>query len=116
MSNETEQQERCPLPNTHSRLRQAHQLWHQTLAAYDQPEIFRANLNSTIEALRNVTFMLQNEKAVIPDFDVWYAPQQEQLKRDSVVKWLAEARTVVVHRSDLETQRYLFTAIGRLMS
>jgi hypothetical protein len=41
---------RCPLPQTHRRLIEAHLLWHQTLDRYSDPEAFRANLNATIEA------------------------------------------------------------------
>lgn len=100
----TESEAHCPLPNTHSRLSQTHRLWHQMLDAYDDPEGFRANLNSTIEALRNVTFMLQKEKHAIPEFDRWYTDWREKLKADPVMQWLCEARTIVVHNSDLETQ------------
>lgn len=101
---DTKSSAHCPLPNTHSRLSQAHRLWHQMLDDYNDPESFRANLNSTIEALRNVTFMLQKEKHVIPNFDTWYDGEREKMKADSVMIWLCEARTIVVHNSDLETQ------------
>lgn len=94
----------CPIPNTHSRLGQVHLLWHQTLEKYDSPDGFVANLNSTIEALRNVTFMLQNEKHKIPDFDKWYGEWRDKMKADAVMTWLNEARTIVVHSSDLETR------------
>ncbi len=94
----------CLIPNTHSRLEQAHRLWHQMLENYDDPEGFRANLNSTIEALRNVTFMLQSEKSAIPGFAAWYEERQAEMKADVVMKWLQNARTTVVHKSDLKTQ------------
>jgi hypothetical protein len=74
--------EGCPIPKTHRRLRQAHLLWHQTLEAYHDAERFRANLNSTIEALRNVTFILQSEKAAFASFDAWYGRWVELLKGD----------------------------------
>lgn len=93
----------CPIPNTHSRLEQAHRLWHQTLENYDDPEGFRANLNSAIEALRNVTFMLQKEKSAVPSFDEWYGERQAEMKADVIMKWLQKARTTVVHESDLRT-------------
>jgi hypothetical protein len=94
----------CPLPNTHSRLSQGHQLWHQMLDTYNSPSGFMANLNATIEALRNVTFMLQKEKHVIPDFDKWYDEWREKMRADSVMTWLCKARTTLVHSSDLETK------------
>lgn len=93
---------KCPLPNTHNRLAQAHRLWHQAAAAYDDAEGFQANLNSLIEALRNVTFVLQNEKANIPHFDEWYQSWRDKFKADPVLLWLHNARTTVVHKSDLE--------------
>lgn len=99
-----EHEANCPLPNTHSRLGQAHRLWHQMIETYNDPEGFRTNLNAAIEAFRNVTFMLQNEKHAIPDFDTWYADWREKMKADPVMLWLCEARTIVVHNSDLETQ------------
>lgn len=92
----------CPIPNTHNRLEQAHRLWHQALEQYDDPDGFRANLNATIEALRNVTFMLQSEKHAVPGFDAWYEPWQTRMKSDPIMKWLCGARTTVVHKSDLE--------------
>ncbi len=100
---------KCPIPNTHSRLDQAHELWHQSLLHYEDPNGFLANLNSTVEALRNVTFMLQNEKQSIPQFDSWYSEWQERLRSDRVLSWLSSARTTVVHKSDLEIESY---AIG----
>src|SRR5260370_10501050 len=96
-------QETCPLPKTHRRLTEAHLLWHQTLDRYHDPDAFRANLNATIEALRNVTFVLQNEKNIFPNFEEWYGPWQARLKADPAAKWLHDARTTVVHQGELES-------------
>lgn len=93
----------CPIPNTHRRLEQSHRLWHQMLASYPDPDGFVTNLNAAVESLRNVTFMLQNEKASVPDFDSWYSGWQAAMKADRTMKWLSDARTTVVHRADLET-------------
>jgi hypothetical protein len=87
---------------THRRLAGAHLLWHQALEHYHDSDAFLANLNSTIEALRNVTFVLQNEQKV-PDFDNWYGRWQSLLKEDGAAKWLKEARTTVVHKGELES-------------
>jgi hypothetical protein len=86
--------QRCPIPRTHRRMRHAHELWHQALQSYHAPEKFHANLNATIQALRSVTLMLQNEKAVFPDFDEWYGPWQQKLKDDTLSKWLNDARVI----------------------
>jgi hypothetical protein len=94
----------CPIPKTHRRLAQAHVLWHQALSSYLNPAVFLANLNATIESLRNVTLVLQNEKGAFKKFDEWYGPWQARLKEDKISRWLHEARTTVVHQGDLENR------------
>jgi len=104
---------RCPIPKTHRRLVEAHVLWHQALEEYQQPELFQANLNATIQALRNVTFILQSEKHSFSDFEDWYEPWQERMKVDPVLKWLKDARNVVVKQGELETNS---TAVVKLVT
>jgi len=67
---------------------------------------FLANLNATIEALRNVTFVVQKEKAAFKDFDAWYTPRQEILKADATANWLNQARVTIVHQGDLESSSH----------
>src|SRR5882762_6430675 len=98
----TDKYAHCPIPMTHRRLAAAHLLWHQALEHYHDSDAFLANLNSTIEALRNVTFVLQKEQTV-PDFENWYKKWQPCLKEDAAAKWLKEARNTVVHRGELES-------------
>jgi hypothetical protein len=93
----------CPIPKTHRRLVEAHLLWHQTLAQYQEPEPFQANLNATIQALRNITFVLQSEKHGFSRFDDWYQPWQERMNKYPVLRWLKEARNTVVKQGELET-------------
>jgi hypothetical protein len=94
---------RCPLPKTHRRLVEAHVLWHQSLEQYHQPDLFQANLNATIQALRNITFILQSEKHSFSQFEDWYKHWQERMKADPILRWLIEARNTVVKQGDLET-------------
>lgn len=97
-------EEPCPLSGTHSRLNQAHALWHEALDAYDDPERFVTKLNALIEAMRNVTFVLQNELADLSDVrEDWYPAWQDDMRSDSRLKWLIGARNLVVHQGDLET-------------
>jgi hypothetical protein len=91
----------CPIPTTHSRLKEAHRLWHQASTHYDDPEGFRTYLNAAIQALRNVTFALQKEHAIIPAFDAWYEPWQKRLRDDPICRWLITARNLVVKEQDL---------------
>ncbi|MBT2286952.1 hypothetical protein J7E78_25870 [Paenibacillus polymyxa] len=94
----------CIIPYTHKRLLEAHRLWHQAYDNYFDPEGFRVNINATIQALRNLTFALQNEKEKIIDFDSWYPNWQSKMKTDPIMKWLNEARVKIVHQKDLETK------------
>jgi hypothetical protein len=104
---------RCPIPKTHRRLIEAHVLWHQTLQQYHQPEFFHANLNATIQALRNVTFVLQAEKEAVTNFEEWYAPWQERLIANPLLRWLKDARNIVVKQGELETNS---TAVVKLVT
>jgi hypothetical protein len=108
-----DQLDKCPLHTTHRRLLDAHQLWHQAAATYSDPDAFRANLNATIQALRNVTFAVQSEKHVFGAFDDWYAPWQVRLGANSALKWIKDARNQVVKQGDLETES---TATVRLLT
>lgn len=94
--------ESCKIKNTHRKLNEVHLLWHQASKAYFNPEGFRTNINAAIQALRNITFALQNEKSNIPNFTNWYEPWQKELKEDKIMKWLCDARTEIVHKKDLE--------------
>lgn len=93
----------CPLAAVHQRLEHAHQLWHQTLVQYFDPVAFSVALQSCIQTLRTVTFILQNHKRIIPDFDAWYAPWQEKMRSDPVMKWSVTARNKIEKQGDLVT-------------
>ncbi len=93
----------CPIPGTHRRLEEAHRLWHRAAEAYEDPDEFRTQLNALIQALRNVTFVLQKEQDAIPDFDAWYERWRDIMKEDGVLRWLVQARNVIVKQGDLET-------------
>jgi hypothetical protein len=103
----------CPIPTTHRRLVDAHVLWHQTLDAYGDTERFRANLNATLQALRNVTFAAQSEKAAFANFDLWYEAWQKRLAADAVATWVKNSRNRVVKQGELETNS---TAVVRLVT
>jgi hypothetical protein len=94
----------CPIPNTHSRLRQAHDAWHEALDAYSDPAEFTRRINALIPALRAVTLMLQKELNARDWFESWYAPWQNRMKADTTMKWALAARNHIEHRGDLDTQ------------
>jgi hypothetical protein len=64
----------CPIEKTHSRLRQTHDLWHETAAAYPDADEFVTKLNACVQAARSVTFVLQKELRHREWFEDWYGP------------------------------------------
>lgn len=93
----------CPTPRAHKRLEDVHKLWHQTEQNYFSPDDFRINLNNTVQTFRSVTFVLQKNKRLIPDFDNWYEGWREEMRADRVMRWLVDARNKIVKEGDLET-------------
>ncbi len=70
----------CPLAGVDRRLEDVHQHWHQAEQAYFYPDRFRVAIQTAIQTLRTVTFILQNKKQDIPEFDAWYGEWQEKLR------------------------------------
>lgn len=98
---------RCPIPRAHKRLADAHHKWHQALYAYEDPELFRINLNTAIESFRGLTWILQSEKAKIPGFATWYEGPggwQERMKADRIMRWIVEKRNLITKQRDLESE------------
>ncbi|MCB0752838.1 MAG: hypothetical protein KDC52_15310 [Ignavibacteriae bacterium] len=63
----------CNLKPVEKRLYDSFDLWSKAYEQYFNPNQFRISLNSAIQELRNVTFILQKNKNVIQDFDQWYS-------------------------------------------
>lgn len=94
----------CPLAQTDRRLCDGLSLLVEMKTNYFDPDAFRLSLNNTIQTLRNVTFVLQKAKSQFLNFDQWYTGWQEQMRADSLLKWLVDARNIIVKQGDLETQ------------
>jgi hypothetical protein len=92
----------CPTPTAHKRLHEGHRWWHGCLQSYDNPPEFQANLNAALQALRNVTWVLQKEHEYVPGFKDWYPQWQEKMVQDPLLKWLVKSRNRVVKSGDLE--------------
>jgi hypothetical protein len=94
----------CPIPNTHRRLEDAHRLWHEALKHYDDPDGFRTFINSAIQELRNVTFVLQKEQfSGKADFEKWYEPWRQRLRNSAPNRLMVDLRNKVVKEGDLAT-------------
>jgi len=72
--------------------------------AYSDAEEFRIALNACVQAIRNVTFVLQKHKSNISNFPEWYGMWQEALKTDPIMVWCVEARNKIVKEGDLKTE------------
>jgi len=84
---------------------QAH--WHDAAAKYFDPHAFRISINSCIQELRNVTFVLQSNKRGIDGFDEWYEPWQTRMRANDSLRWLVSARNHIVKQGDLELNSIL---------
>jgi hypothetical protein len=89
------------------RLFDAQTHWHNANNQYFDPNGFRMLINSCIQELRNVTFVLQNNKREIDGFDEWYEPWQERMRANKSLKWLVSARNHIVKQGDLELKSIL---------
>ncbi len=102
----------CPLPQTHNRLRQTHDLWHEALDAYADVDEFVLRLNSCIQAARTVTFVLQKELRPYDWFEPWYAQWQELMKGDPRMRWLVTARNKIEKEGDLDTASVALVSVA----
>jgi hypothetical protein len=49
---------------------------------YHDLHAFRYNLNAFVQALRNITFMLQSEEGKPASFEAWYREKQDNMRSD----------------------------------
>lgn len=104
-------QSACPLAAVDQRLADAHRLWHQAEATYFDPGGFRLAVQNAIQTLRTVTFILQKQKAIIPNFATWYGDAekktpgewQRRLGADPLMRWMVDARNRIEKQGDLES-------------
>ena len=98
----TEELNECPLADTHDRFAEAHYFIERMLIEYHEPLFFRANLNAFLQALRNVTFVLQSEFSTRDGFkEEWYPARQEAMRSDPLLCNFVEGRNIVVKRGNL---------------
>ena len=95
--------ESCPLSATEQRLSDCLSLWLETEKNYFTPNSFRLSLNNCIQAMRNVTFVLQKSKSEFNNFDNWYSGWQKKMREDIIMAWVIKARNVIVKEGDLST-------------
>jgi hypothetical protein len=92
----------CPIVHAHRRLLDCHELWHAVQENYMEPESFRLSLNSLIQGLRSVTWLLQKQKDSLLNFSDWYGQWQDSVRDDSIMSWIVRSRNRIVKEADLE--------------
>lgn len=92
----------CPLAAVDQRLDDTHYYWKQAEESYFSPDDFRRAIQSTVQTLRSVTFVLQSHKSQIPNFDTWYSEWQRKMRQSSLLRWIIESRNQIEKRGDLE--------------
>jgi hypothetical protein len=97
----------CPLAAIDRRLDDVHRHWHSAERSYFEPQAFRVAIQTAIQTLRTVTFILQSNKHLFPEFDTWYAPWQEKLKADVLMRWMVDARNKIEKQGDLEAHSFV---------
>jgi hypothetical protein len=97
----------CPLAAVDRRLEDVHRHWHSAEQAYFEPTAFRVAIQTAIQTLRTVTFILQSNKHLIPEFDTWYGPWQDKLKSDALMRWMVDARNKIEKQGDLEAHSFV---------
>jgi hypothetical protein len=102
----------CPIPQTHNRLRQTHDLWHEVLDAYADVDEFVLRLNSCIQAARSVTFLLQRELRKHDWFEHWYTQWQHLMRGDPRMRWLVTARNKIEKEGDLDTASVALVSVA----
>ena len=99
---ETDHEYTCPLSAVDRRLDDVHRHWHDAERGYFHPERFRISIQTAIQTLRTVTFILQSNKRLFTNFDTWYDGWQETLRADQLMRWMVEARNKIEKQGDLE--------------
>ncbi len=84
------------------RLDQALKLWRRALDVYPDADEFCIGINSLIQALRSVTWVLQKDLKHREGFVAWYATWQDRMREDAVLRWLVDARNRIEKEGDLE--------------
>ncbi len=77
-------------------------MWHAMSGAYMEPDSFRMHLNSLIQGLRNVTFMVQKQKADLAGYEDWYTKFVKDITPKPLMRWAVKSRNRIVKESDLE--------------
>lgn len=106
MTTLTEDLQHSPISSTVDKLWESWYFILMMLQNYHDPHAFRYNLNAFIQALRNITFMLQSEEKKPEKFDAWYRDKQEAMRANQLLRRFVDARNMVVKKQMLATASF----------
>jgi hypothetical protein len=104
---EVEHEYRCPLSAVDRRLGDVHRHWHEAERGYFEPDTFRVAIQTAIQTLRTVSFILQSNKRIFSNFDPWYETWQSKLRADPLMRWMVDARNKIEKQGDLEAHSFV---------
>lgn len=104
---EEEHEYRCPLSAVDRRLGDVHRHWHEAERGYFDPDRFRIAIQTAIQTLRTVTFIVQSNKHLFSNFDPWYESWQGKLRADPLMRWMVDARNKIEKQGDLEAHSFV---------
>lgn len=85
------------------RLEDLSHLLHGCSETYFDPDLFRRNTNQFLQTARTVTFIIQKNKADIPEFEGWYRKQVlDGWAQDQIMTWAKDARNTIEKEGDLD--------------
>jgi hypothetical protein len=94
------------------RLRDLSNLLKNCGKTYFKPDLFRQNTNQFLQTSRTVTFIVQKNKADIPEFGQWYKEHVlDPWRSDGIMTWARDSRNVIEKEGDLEMHSYLSTSV-----
>lgn len=104
---ETEHGYTCPLHAVDRRLEDLHKHWHEAERGYFDPEHFRLSIQTAIQTLRTVTFIVQSNKRLFSNFEPWYESWQDKLRSDPLMRWMVDARNKIEKQGDLDAHSFV---------
>lgn len=105
---QTGESRRCPTFGSHDKLAEAHYFIHEMVDHYHEPDLFRYSLSAFLQSARNVTFVLQSEMSRMSRFEEFWKGRQSEMRADSDLELLNDARVTVVHKSSLIPSSSMF--------
>lgn len=101
------------IPSTLHKLDEANYFLARMFENYHSPFEFQFNLNAFIQAIRNVTFMLQSEEDKPAGFAAWYEETQKELRGNQQLRKFVAARNIIVKQSSLTHKSHVWSGLFR---